>query len=256
MHSQTGVVMFDHAFPKAWTAKQTEGVGGFLLSCLQISLSVNDKLSGKVILQQPRKDPLAIESPFSRGVTKQLDSDSFAKTPTSAFDPLAEHLSEDTNPLSLRVGKGGTMTGTTRRHNHTRSGLNDLLKKGDTTSPTNMPDEKRLTYIIFGKTVKDCCVTCIFVDGDDQWSTKAQEFADNINIRFEELYESTILGELKDDFDTLKREEVMDPILLEKVKNTFLGFQGDMEKIKTRVLTGDQAILSPKRTHVAQVFDE
>jgi hypothetical protein len=218
-----------------------------------------------------KKEPLSIESPFSRAITKQLEADAvLVKTPTSDHNPLNGEVSprlsmryqntttEESNPLTLRMSKGnGTASGTTRRHNPTKSGLSDLLKRAENSPITGASDNNRPVYVIFGKYVKECCISCIFIEGDDNWTQRAQDFADQINAKFEELYENTIVTELKEDFETLKREEDMDPVLLEKVKKTFEDFSKDMEVIKTHVLTGDQHISSPsKRPHVAQIFND
>jgi archaellum component FlaC len=251
--------MFDHIFPKAWTSKQDIDIGGFLLSCYQFCKTVGGGAITKYVLHPPKKEPITVEIPFSREITRQLESESYIlpKTPTTDYNPLNGDtlLRDDSNPLSLRMNKN-PVSGTVRgppRHNATRSGLNDLLKKENSASTTS--DHYRLTYIVFGKVTKECCISCVFLEGEDNWLSRAQEVADKTTARFEELYEDAI-NNLKKDFETIKSEVEIDQNLIDKVRNTFIDFTKDMNIIKDNALTTQNLANSSTRPNVSEVFTD
>ncbi|KAL0476828.1 hypothetical protein AKO1_005624 [Acrasis kona] len=247
----TGVVMFDHIFPKAWTTKEDVDVGGWLLSCYLFCQTMGGGGIKKFVLQPPR--PAAIESPFSVNVTRQLDL-SF-DLPTDVNSNVmtlrnSSHIDMSENIMTTRIN------GATRRVNNlSKSGLYEMINKKETSF--SMGD--RNTYIVFGKVNENCSLTCVLFEADEEWLERIQSFADQVNAEFEKQYSDIILVNLKKHFEVIKSEVEVDQTLMDEVRDSFKGFSTSFKQLKDRLLLPHQ-LPSPsspsKRTAIQSVAFE
>ncbi len=237
----TGVVLFDHTFPKAWLTKSNVNIGGFLLSWNQICNSVNEGGVTKLILHAP-KTSLCVDPPFSPSTLKFQEESSI--THHSSFPSVTAALStsktHSRTPSSLSENLSDISFGSIpKRLNQTNSFQGTRRTSGESSSLSPTTDPKRLMYIVFGRDPHSTCLVAVFLEGSEKWRQLAQEFADSLATKFGDLYFIKIQS-MDKLFRKIKDEAEVDVELTKQILDSFKDFTTEMETIKNEILVVDE----------------